>query len=322
MAVLEGLLQSVVDEPACEANWLVLADWLEENDDPRRAELLRLHRQLLATCCEPDLHPDRRRWQARIVELLTQGVRPCVPQRVVVLGKRVKLPLNFAWLPPGAFLMGSPPEEQYRGDDERRHRVTLTRGFWLATHLVTQAQWRVVFRTNPRRFKGRDLPVENVSWEDCQELCARLGPLVGRRFRLPSEAEWEWACRAGTTTPFFFGATISADQANYDGDYTYGRGRRGVRRQGRTTPVGSFPPNAWGLTDLHGNVYEWCADWYGTYPAGDESDPPGAEGGDARVVRGGCWCCVPDSCRSAARHRYAPASRNHFFGCRMVLCPD
>jgi uncharacterized protein (TIGR02996 family) len=321
VVVLEGLLQSVVDEPACEANWLVLADWLEENDDPRRADLLRLHRQLLATCCEPDRYPARRQWQARMVELLAQGVRPCVPQRVVVVGKRVKLPMTFAWIGPGSFLMGSPEQEQYRGDDEQRHRVTLTRGFWLATHLVTQAQWRVVLRKDPSRFKGRDRPVDNVSWEDCREFCARLGQLTGRRFRLPSEAEWEWACRAGTTTPFFFGPTISADQANYDGNYTYGGGKKGVRR-GQTTPVGGFPPNAWGVTDMHGNVYEWCADWYGGYPAGDGTDPPGAEGGDARVVRGGCWCCIPDSCRSAVRHSYAPTSPNYLFGCRAVLCPD
>jgi uncharacterized protein (TIGR02996 family) len=315
MSVLDGLLRSLVEEPACETNWLVLADWLEENDDPRRAELLRLHRQLLATCCEPDRHPGRRKWQARIVELLAEGLRPCVPQRVV----GTKVPLTFAWIPPGTFLMGSPEEERSRGDDESLHRVTLTRGFWLATHLVSQAQWRLVLRKNPSRFKGRDLPVENVSWQDCQEFCAALGRLTGQQFRLPSEAEWEWACRAGTTTPFFFGGTISTDQANYDGQFTYGRGKKGVCRA-KTTPVGSFSPNAWGLFDMHGNVSEWCGDWYGAYPAGDCTDQLGQDGGDARVVRGGCWVNIPGGCRSAIRWRYRPTSHNNLFGCRVVLC--
>src|SRR5262249_39801167 len=158
-------------------------------------------------------------------------------------------------------------------------------------------------------------------WEDCQEFCARLEPLTDQRFRLPSEAEWEWACRAGTTTPFFFGPTISTDQANYDGQFTYGRGNKGVCR-GKTTPVGGFSPNAWGLFDMHGNVSEWCGDWYGAYPAGDCTDPLGQDGGDARVVRGGCWVNIPDGCRSAIRWRYRPTIRNNLFGCRVVLCPE
>src|SRR4051812_39149131 len=133
--MLDSLLLGIVEDPLAEPRYLVLADWLEEKDDPRRAELLRLHRKLLATCCEPERHPERAAWQARIVALLGQGVKPCLPQRVV-LGDGVEM--GFAFIPPGSFLMGSPQDEAARGSDERRHRVTLTRGFYLGVHLVTQ----------------------------------------------------------------------------------------------------------------------------------------------------------------------------------------
>jgi uncharacterized protein (TIGR02996 family) len=323
MSVLEGLLQSVVDEPGCEANWLVLADWLEENDDPRRAELLRLHRKLLATCCEPERHPQRREWQARIVELLGQRVRPCVPQQTVLLRKRPKVLMTFAWIPPGTFLMGSPTDEAKRigFNHETRHRVTLTRGFYLATHPVTQAQWQAATRRNPSRFKGDDTrPAENVSWDDCQEFCRKLGLKTGWRFRLPTEAEWEYACRAGTTTPFFFGDTISTDQANYDGNAAYGRGKKGAFRQ-QTTPAGSFPPNAWGLYEMHGNVWEWCADLYAPHDQCEATDPTNITRGTNRVLRGGSWSMGPFACRSACRSWIADRCRD-FIGCRVCLCLD
>src|SRR3954447_5365665 len=139
--MIEDLLLGIVADPQAEDRWLVLADWLEEHDDPRRAELLRLHRRVLATCCVPEEHPERADWQARIVELIGQGVRPCVPQRKVVLGEGVEMRLNF--IPPGSFLMGSPPQEEGRRDDlEVLHRVSLTSGFWLGIYPVTQAQWQ------------------------------------------------------------------------------------------------------------------------------------------------------------------------------------
>jgi len=326
MSVLEGLLRSVVDEPGCEANWLVLADWLEENDDPRRAELLRLHRKLLATCCQPEKHPQRRQWQARLLELLGQRVEPSVPLQTVLLGRRASVPMTFAWIPPGTFLMGSPPGEEDRGDDETQHRVTLTRGFYLGIHPVTQAQWRAVMRKNPSSFKGEDSrPVEQVSWHDCQEFCGKLSTKIARRCRLPTEAEWEYACRAGTTTPFFFGATLSTDQANYDGNATYGNGKEGVFRQ-QTTPAGSFPANAWGLSDLHGNVWEWCADWYQAdyYQHSPAQDPLGPEPGPraSPVRRGGSWANYPTWCRSAGRVTCDAGHRHDNVGCRVCLCPD
>jgi formylglycine-generating enzyme required for sulfatase activity len=148
--------------------------------------------------------------------------------------------MKFAWSPPGTFLMGSPPDEEDREDDEQQHRVTLTRGFWLGVTPVTQAQWQAVLGSNPSHYQGDDRPVEQVSWNDCRKRCQRLAEGDGRRYRLPTEAGWEYACRASTTTPFHFGATISTDLANYNGKYTYGKGPKGVSRR-QTTPVGSFP---------------------------------------------------------------------------------
>jgi uncharacterized protein (TIGR02996 family) len=313
----QALLQAVVENPNDEALYLVLADWLEEHDDPRRAELLRLHRQLLATCTEPDRHPQRSVWQTRVVALLAKGVRPCVPGRSVLLSG---VEMAFRFIPPGSFLMGSPPDEEDRHEDESQHRVTLTQGFFLGIHPVTQAQWQAVLGNNPSRFQADILPVEQVSWEECQAFCQKLSERDGQLYSLPSEAEWEYACRAGTTTPFHFGPTISTDQANYDGNYIYDQGEKGTYRE-KTTPVGSFPANAWGLFDLHGNVWEWCQDTYGNYGGNDTKDPFNTKEG-AGVLRGGSWISYPGRCRAAFRCRGGPASRTHFWGCRVVLYLD
>jgi uncharacterized protein (TIGR02996 family) len=316
---LRGLLEAIVEAGSDDTPRRILADWLDDHDEPQRAELLRLHLALLATCCDPDAHPERVEQQARLVQLLAAGVRPCVPWRTVTLARSVAL--MFAWVPPGSFLMGSPANEEDRSDDETQHRVTLTRGFYLGIHPVSQAQWQTVMGSNLSHFQGADRPVERVSWDDCQDFCARFGQATGKRYRLPSEAEWEYACRAGSSTPFSFGETISTEQANYDGNYTYGQGPEGVYRK-KTTPVGSFAPNAWGLFDMHGNVLEWCHDWYGPYPPGDIKDPKGGNSGDARVLRGGSWNDIPVRCRSAVRHRCAPGGRLDVIGCRVVLCLD
>jgi formylglycine-generating enzyme required for sulfatase activity len=189
---------------------------------------------------------------------------------------------------------------------------------------VTQAQWQAVMGYNPSYFKGDDRPVEKVSWGDCQEFCLiHLAARDGKRYRLPTEAEWEYACRAGTTTPFSFGETISTDQANYDGNYTYGKGKKGTYRQ-QTTMVGSFPPNAWGLFDMQGNVWEWCQDGYGPYPLRGNEDPL-LKDGLPRVLRGGSWDYYPRGCPPASRNWVAPGGRfngRKTFGCRVVLCLD
>jgi formylglycine-generating enzyme required for sulfatase activity len=222
--------------------------------------------------------------------------------------------MKFVWCPPGTFLMGSPSYEPNRGGEESQHRVTLTQGFWMGVTPVTQAQWQAVIGSNPSHFKGDDRPVEQVSWDDCEEFCRKLCELDGGRYRLPREAEWEYACRAGTTTPFHCGAIISRDQANFDGRWVY----RGEYLQ-RTTPVDSFPANPWGLRDVHGNVREWCQDWYGPYPPSDIlNDPEGPRRGDARVLRGGSWNDAHWGCRSAARFRVAPNVRARDSGFRIV----
>jgi uncharacterized protein (TIGR02996 family) len=318
--MLAELLQHIVAKPKAEGRWQALADWLEGHDDPRRAELLRLHRRLLATCCQPDRHPERAAWQLRLVALLARGVKPCVPQRSVVLAEGVTM--AFSFLPPGSFLMGSPGDEERREDDEAPHRVTLTRGFHLGVHAVTRLQWHAVLSGGSGRLKGDPhRPAEGLSWHDCLEFCRALGQRTGLRFRLPTEAEWEYACRAGTTTPFFFGGTITPDQASYDGKRTYRQGPKGVSRR-RSTPVGSFPPNAWGLFDLHGNLWEWCHDGYAAYPSARCLDPEGDPSGSARVLRGGCWYNCPECCRSACRFKDDPGFRLDFRGCRLCLCLD
>ena len=215
-------------------------------------------------------------------------------------------------------MMGSPKEEKERNDDETQHKVTLTKGFYMGVYTVTQEQWQAVMGNNPSVFKGeKNLPVENVSWDDCQEFIKKLREKDKKLYRLPSEAEWEYSCRAGTTTPFHFGQTISTDQANYNGNFAYGDGKKGLYRE-KTTPVGSFPANAWGLHDMHGNVSQWCQDIYGDYPQKDVVDPQGAEKGQLRVLRGGSWDHSPQFCRSACRYGSGPGTR--FSSCGLRVC--
>src|SRR5476651_402788 len=165
--------------------------------------------------------------------------------------------MKFVWIRPGSFIMGSPKEEKQRQENETQHKVTLTKGYYLGVYTVTQEEWIAVMGNHPSKFKGeKNLPVENVSWDDCQEFVKKLRAKDKKAYRLPTEAEWEYACRAGTSTPFHFGETISTDQANYYGEAVYGNGKKGVYRE-NTTPVGSFPANAWALHDMHGNVFQW-----------------------------------------------------------------
>ncbi|MBN2308798.1 MAG: formylglycine-generating enzyme family protein [Candidatus Hydrogenedentes bacterium] len=233
------------------------------------------------------------------------------------------LTMELVWIPPGTFMMGSPSGEEGHGADEAHHRVTLSRGFWMGKYEITQAQCEAVMGSNPSHFKGdKDLPVEQVSWDGARAFCEVLSRKAGAEFRLPTEAEWEYACRAGTTTPFHLGETISTDQANYDGNDTYGNGRKGEYRE-KTTPVGSFPANAWGLHDMHGNVCEWCEDWYDTnyYANSPERDPRGPRPPTScshRVIRGGCWRHVPRSCRAADRAGSTPDERDDGRGFRVA----
>jgi len=226
---------------------------------------------------------------------------------------------TFRWIQPGTFPMGSPPDEVDRFDSETQHEVTLTRGYWLADTACTQALWQAVMGDNPSQFKDDPAnPVETVSWDDVQTFIDRLNALVpGLAAGLPSEAQWENACRAGTTTPFSFGKNITPEQVNYSGSHPYADGKKGLSR-GHTVPVRSLPPNPWGLYEMHGNVWEWCADWYGDYPAEPQTDPSGPPEGVLRVLRGGSWGDDGRFCRAADRDGYEPGFRGGFIGFRLA----
>ena len=216
---------------------------------------------------------------------------------------------RFRWLKPGTFLMGSPLSEPERGDNEFQHEVTLTQGFWLADTVCTQALWQTVMGNNPANFQGdKNNPVEKVSWDDAQGFIKKLNSLApGLHLRLPTEAEWEYACRAGTSTRYSFGNDITKQQVNYD------------KNVGQTVPVKSLPANPWGLYEMHGNVWEWCQDWYGSYPAEPVRNPEGSQSGVERVVRGGSWGDGGGGVRSAIRHRDDPALRFNNIGFRLAL---
>ncbi|MBI4750845.1 MAG: formylglycine-generating enzyme family protein [Acidobacteria bacterium] len=248
------------------------------------------------------------------------------------------LGMEFVLIPAGSFLMGSTDAEveaaladakrydqnakrEWFTREQPQHRVTFDQPFYLGKFQVTQAQWQTVMGNNPSSFKGDTLPVERVSWNDCQEFLKKLNAKKdGYLYRLPSEAEWEYACRAGTTTPFSFGETITTDQVNYDGKYPYGNASKGEYRQ-KTTPVGSFPANVWGLHDMHGNVWEWCQDWFQDTYAGAPDDGSARESGSDkqfRVMRGGSWFNFAKYCRSANRDRDDPVVGSGDFGFRVV----
>ena len=238
-------------------------------------------------------------------------------------GKKITnfLGMEFVWIEPGTFLMGSPSSEADRDGDESQHQVTLTKGFYMQTTEVTQGQWKVVMGNNPSAFSncGDNCPVEQVSWNDVQEFIHKLNSRTGEPYRLPTEAEWEYACRAGSNTPFNTGDSLSTDQANYD-DGNSRFVRMFLLKYSRVgpLPVKGFPPNAWGLYDMHGNVWEWCADWYGDYPPDSVVEPTGPSSGSTRVLRGGGWYFLVGGGRSADRNRRAADTRSPYFGFRLV----
>jgi formylglycine-generating enzyme required for sulfatase activity len=220
--------------------------------------------------------------------------------------------------------MGSPESEAERYDDERQHKVTLTEGFWLADTACTQAIWKTVTGNNPSEFgadedSGDELPVENITFEDVQDFLALLNERLssGSLFKLPTEAQWEYACRAGTKSPFSFGETITTDQANFDGNFPYANAPQGEYRK-KTVAAKSLPCNPWGLYQMHGNVWEWCSDWYGAYSIDELIDPAGPTSGSGRVMRGGSWFFLARFVRSACRDRLDPGSRNLDLGFRLL----
>ncbi|MDB4625088.1 formylglycine-generating enzyme family protein [Rubripirellula sp.] len=222
--------------------------------------------------------------------------------------------MEFKLIPAGTFTMGDASGE----DDETPHEVTLTKPFKMGIHEVTQAQYEQVMGVNPSKFKGANNPVEMVSWEDAVEFCRRLSELPAEKavdnvYRLPTEAEWEYACRAGATTKFSFGD----DESELE-QYDWGYANSGEK----TRPVGSKQPNAWVLYGMHGNVAEWCQDWYGDYPSGSVTDPTGATSGSFRVYRGGSWLNTAEGCRSAFRYWNLPSGLAFDLGFRVSRSPS
>ena len=233
--------------------------------------------------------------------------------------------MKLVLIPRGKFMMGSPESEQGRKEDENQHEVTISKDYYLGVYEVTQAQYEKVMDKNPSHFQGAivgnenaDLPVENVSWDDAVEFCKKLSELpdekkVGRVYRLPTEAEWEYSCRAGSKTAYSFD-----DEEGLLSEYGWFR----RNSSDRTHTVGLLEPNAWGLYDMHGNVWEWCSDWYEEYPKGAVSDPTGAKEGSLRVDRGGSWRYEAAVCRSAIRLRVNPSFRDDRSGFRVALSPS
>ena len=217
--------------------------------------------------------------------------------------------MTMIYVAPGSFMMGSPSTEEGRKDDETQHHVTLTKGYWLGETEVTQAQWESVMGSNPSYFKGASRPVEQVSWEDCQAFIAMVNHEARRQFgggfRLPTEAEWEYACRAGSKGSY--AGTGKLDDMGWYSDNS-GNHTHGVKGK---------EANAWGFYDMHGNVFEWCQDWYDEYQSGAVTDPTGSASGDGRVLRGGSWYSNAWSCRSAGRDWSRPGGRYNDCGFRL-----
>ena len=224
-------------------------------------------------------------------------------QKIEDLGNGIKL--EMVYIPGGIFLMGSPENEPRRlGKEGPQHQVTLP-PFYISKYPITQNQYQAIMGKNPSRFPGGRRPVERVTWYDATEFCQNLSKKTGKNYRLPSESQWEYACRAGTITAFYFGRTITSKLVNYNGNFSYGNAPKGEYRK-QTTDVGSFPPNAFGLYDMHGNVWEWCADeWHSNY---QNAPTDGSiwlnENQDRSPLRGGSWASIPYNCRSAIRISY------------------
>ena len=234
----------------------------------------------------------------------------------------------------GTFVMGSPSDEYDRDFDELQHYVTVS-SFYLGVYQVTQKEYQNIIRKNPSDFTGDNLPVDNVSWYNALEYCNRLSKLNGltpvykldglnvmwdrsaNGYRLPTEAEWEYACRAGTNTPFNTGDNITTSQANFDGNYPYGDVALGVFLE-KTVPAGSYTSNLWGLFDMHGNLFDWCWDWYGDYTRDEQIDPVGPSHGNFRVIRGGSWVNSAFGIRSAYRGVYGPVNGSDRIGFRLA----
>ncbi|MGL4555637.1 MAG: SUMF1/EgtB/PvdO family nonheme iron enzyme [Gemmataceae bacterium] len=304
MDAVGTLLTVLAVTPEDDTGWLALADALTERGDDARAALVRAQ---LAVRRDPGDDAARN----RVLTLWRAGVAPCVPALDGPHG------VGFVLVPPGTFDMGARPGDGWLDDDELPpHRVELAAGFFLGVTPVTRGQWRAVMGPPRGRDHPDGHPVESVSWRDAGRFCERLGRLMGRRCRLPTEAEWEYACRAGTTTRYVGGDAAAvleeAGWCSYSGVWD---------AAGGTIPVGSLRPNPFGLHDMHGNLWEWCRDVYdaGYYAESPARDPSGPRRGREHVVRGGSWRGGPWFCRSSERRALSPTTREENVGFRVAV---
>ena len=239
-----------------------------------------------------------------LLSVFAQEVKPGQTE-VVDLGKGVML--EMVLIPAGKFMMGSLETEKNRGEDELQHEVTIIKPFYIGKTEVTQEQWQTVMGNSPSEIKGVRLPVTNVSWGDCQDFIKILNGKTKGGFRLPTEAEWEYACRGGKSTAYYFGNEVTPKDVNY-----------AASNLGKTVPVASKKANVFGLHEMHGNVWEWCEDWYGVYFEGPVKDPKGAETGSRRCVRGGSFFDAESDARSSNRYAVTPSTRNGYIGLRLA----
>jgi sulfatase modifying factor 1 len=243
---------------------------------------------------------------------------------------RNSIGMEFVMIPAGTFIMGSPKDEAQRDTDEVQHQVAISKAFYMQTTEVTLGQWWAIMGKPflfGRRKGGKDTPVVKVSWFECMEFIEKLNARRQGTYRLPSEAEWEYACRSGSTTPYSWGSDIDCGKAMYENNsMKENLCVEDIKSRGlpvdRPAPVKTYPPNAWGLFDMHGNVWEWCVDWYGPYPSEPILDPSGPDSGSKRVRRGGSWFGLGSSCRSANRNWAHPAFSERTIGFRLVWVGD
>jgi uncharacterized protein (TIGR02996 family) len=305
----DTLVQALRADPADPTAWLALADALEEAGQHQRAEYLRLRHELMSAIKAPA----RARREARLRALLLAGTAPAAVLWPVALNDTTTLTL--ALVPPGELVMGSPNTEPKRYNNEGpRHAVTIPRPFWLGVTPVTQAQFRALTGKNLSHFQGDDRPADSIDWPTAQDFCQRLGARLARTCRLPYECEWEHACRAGTSTPYFTGSGTKAMRlagwSSYDGH---------TGSAAETRPVAQYLPNPLGLYDMHGNVREWCQDDLRTYTRRAQQAPRGRESSRSRVVRGGSWYYGSEDSRSASRYERPIDYRLNYYGFRVLV---
>jgi uncharacterized protein (TIGR02996 family) len=329
MDVEQAVLQAIHDNPTDETSWLVLADWLEEKGEDDRAEMVRLHQALRKLITDDERRPLEKHFQA----MLRDGVRPCVPTLTNSIG------MKLALIPPGSFWLGSPEDEEGRYPDESPRRlIELTKPFYLGVYPVTQTEYRQVMGRNPSAFSStgryqeavpgldtRRFPVEMIPWAEAAAFCEALSALPAereakRRYRLPTEVQWEYACRGGAalTTPFPWGEVATMEVCNFKDS---SRRKKKSRALGRTNEVGAYLPNGFGLYDMLGNTWEWCNDWYvsDAHSRHRPKDPLAPRPTDRRNARGGTYDLESRRVRSADRSSFEPEYHDSNCGLR-VLC--